>query len=118
MRATQWVADDGTIFNNENECREYEESILKAKMNMKSRFYNAHGEPLLPSKYSGFDIYQKAQYVYLAEGEVDIVNEFLEETNFTEPGIYVFGNSDFSDSFVNINDFIQVVEKARRITGK
>lgn len=118
MKATQWRADDGTVFFNEKECMEYEERVLKAKENMKSRFYNADGEPLLPSKLCGFDIYQQAQYVYLAEGEVELVNEFLEETSFTEPGIYVFGNSDFSDSFVNINDFLQVVEKARQIVGQ
>lgn len=118
MRATQWRADDGTVFFNEKECMEYEERTLKAKEDMKSRFYNEHGKPLLPSKLSGFDIYQQAQYVYLAEGEVDIVNELLEETNFTEPGVYVFGNSDFSDCFVNINDFLQAVEKAKQIVGQ
>ena len=118
MRATQWRADDGTVFFNEKECMEYEERVLKAKEDMKSRFYNADGELLLPSKLSGFDIYQQVQYVYLAEGEVDIVNELLEETNFTEPGVYVFGNSDFSDCFVNINDFLQVVEKAKQIVGQ
>ncbi len=118
MRATQWRADDGTVFFNEKACMEYEERVLKAKTDMRSRFYNAQGELLLPSKLSGFDIYQQAQYVYLAEGEVDIVNELLEETNFTEPGVYVFGNSDFSDCFVNINDFLQVVEKAKQIVGQ
>ena len=118
MRATQWRADDGTVFFNEKECMEYEERVLKAKTDMKSRFYNAHGEPLLPSKLSGFDIYQQAQYVYLAEGEVDIVNELLEETSFTEPEVYVFGDSDFSDCFVNINDFLQVVEKTKQIVGQ
>ena len=118
MRATRWSADDGTVFFNEKECMEYEERVLKAKEDMKSRFYNARGELLLLSKLSGFDIYQQAQYVYLAEGEVDIVNELLEETNFTEPGVYVFGNSDFSDCFVNINDFLQVVEKAKQIVGQ
>lgn len=118
MRATQWRADDGTVFFNEKECMEYEERVLKEKENMKSRFYNAHGELLLPSKLSGFDIYQQALYVYLAEGEVELVNELLEETNFTEPGVYVFGNSDFSDCFVNINDFLQVVEKAKQIVGQ
>lgn len=118
MRATRWCADDGTVFYNEKECMEYEERVLKEKENMKSRFYNANGEPLLPSKLSGFDIYQQAQYVYLAEGEVEFVNELLEETSFTKPGVYVFGNSDFSDSFVNINDFLQVVEKAKQIVGQ
>ena len=118
MRATRWTADDGTVFYNEKECMEYEERVLKEKENMKSRFYNADGELLLPSKLSGFDIYQQAQYVYLAEGEVDIVNELLEETNFTKPGIYVFGNSDFSDCFVNINDFLQVIEKTKQIVGQ
>ena len=118
MRATRWQADDGTVFFNEKECMEYEERVLKEKENMKSRFYNADGELLLPSKLRGFDIYQQAQYVYLAEGEVELVNELLEETNFTEPGVYVFGNSDFSDCFVNINDFLQVVEKAKQIVGQ
>ena len=118
MRATRWCADDGTVFYNEKECMEYEERVLKEKENMKSRFYNADGELLLPSKLSGFDIYQHAQYIYLAEGEVDIVNELLEGTNFTEPGVYVFGDSDFSDCFVNINDFLQVVEKAKQIVGQ
>ena len=115
MRATRWQSDDGTVFFNEKECMEYEERVLKEKENMKSRFYDAHGELLLPSKLSGFDIYQQAQYIYIAEGEVDIVNELLEETNFTKPGVYVYGNSDFSDCFVNINDFIQVVEKTKQI---
>ena len=100
MRATQWRADDGTVFFNEKECMEYEERVLKEKKNMKSRFYNAHGELLLPSKLSGFDIYQQ------------------EETNFTKPGVYVFGDSDFSDCFVNINDFLQAVEKAKQIVGQ
>ena len=118
MRATQWRADDGTVFFNEKECMEYEERVLRAKTDMKSRFYNAQGELLLPSKLSGFDIYQQAQYIYLAEGEVDIINELLEETSFTEPGVYVFGNSDFSDCFVNINDFLRVVEKAKQIVGQ
>lgn len=118
MKPVAWEAEDGTVFWSEKECMEYEEKILKAKADMKSRFYNAHGEPLLPSKLSGFDIYQQAQYVYLAEGEVELVNELLEETNFTEPGVYVFGNSDFSDCFVNINDFLQVVEKAKQIVGQ
>ena len=118
MRATQWRADDGTVFFNEKECMEYEERVLKAKEGMKSRFYNADGELLLLSKLSGFDIYQQAQYVYLAEGEVERVNELLEETDFTEPGVYVFGNSNFSDCFVNINDFLQVVEKAKQIVGQ
>lgn len=118
MKATRWEADDGTVFYSEKGCMEYEERVLKEKENMKSRFYNADGELLLPSKLSGFDIYQQAQYVYLAEGEVKLVNELLEETSFTESGIYVFGNSDFSDSFVNINDFIQVVEKAKQIVGQ
>lgn len=118
MRATQWRADDGTVFFNEKECMEYEEKILKAKTDMKSRFYNADGEPLLPSKLSGFDIYQQAQYIYLAEGEDELVNELLGETNFTKPGVYVFGDPYFSDCFVNINDFIQVVEKAKQIVGQ
>ena len=118
MRATQWRADDGTVFFNEKECMEYEERILKVKEDIKSRFYDVNGKPLFPSKLSGCDIYQQAQYVYLAEGEVDIVNELLEDTNFTEPGVYVFGNSDFSDGFVNINDFLQVVEKAKQIVGQ
>lgn len=118
MRATQWVADDGTVFNNEDECREYEESILKAKMSMKSRFYDANGEPLLPSKHTGIEIYQKAQYIYLAEDEAALVNDLLEETDFTKPGIYVFSDSDFSNCFVNINDFLRVVEKAKQIVGQ
>lgn len=118
MRATQWRADDGTVFFNEKECMEYEEKILKAKKDMKSRFYDVNGKPLLPSKLSGFDIYRQAQYIYLAEGEVDIVNELLVGMNFTEPGVYVFGNSDFSNSFVNINDFLQVVEKTKQIVGQ
>ena len=118
MRATRWVADDGAVFNDENECREYEENILKTKMNMKSRFYDANGEPLLPSKHTGIEIYQKAQYIYLAEDEAALVNDILEETDFTEPGIYIFGNSDFSDCFVNINDFLQVVGKAKQIVGQ
>ena len=118
MRATRWSADDGTVFFNEKECMEYEKRGFRAKEAMKSRFYNASGELLLPSKLSGFDIYQQAQYVYIAEGEVDIVNELLEETNFTEPGVYVFGDSDFSGCFVNINDFLQIVEKAKQIVGQ
>ena len=118
MRATRWSADDGTVFFNEKECMEYEERVLKEKENMKSRFYNAGGELLLPSKLSGFDIYQQAQYVCLAEGEVDIVNKLLEETNFTKPGVYVYGDSDFSDCFVNINDFLQVIETTKQIVGQ
>ena len=49
---TQYIADDGTIFHNENECRQYEvDLVLK---DSKFQMFDANFAPLPTNKESGY----------------------------------------------------------------
>jgi hypothetical protein len=99
----QYVAYDGKVFNNENECRTYE------------------GQNFLMASFSGtrtFDFEDDASFIYIPDKKTlkffqEIYSESRDVKNITDIGFYIWDIDEFKyirlnlDTFDGLRNFLQ-----------
>ena len=78
-------ADDGTEFNNEDDCMEYEEKQQLHGIKLASHFWDRNGHPLLIEDLTG-----AVKYAYYAEFATDEEAVFIDSYAYKKVGCCIF----------------------------
>lgn len=84
-------ADDGTEFNNEDDCTEYEERQRLRKIKLTSRFWDRSGHPLLIEDLAG-----TVEHAYYAELATDEEAVFIDSYAYEKVGCCIFEDTSYA----------------------
>lgn len=112
-----WVANDGTSFEDEDECLNYEFEVLYKKSNKKLIFFTGDLDIIKEGNF--FNKLEAADYIFIGnETALELIKKIGEADGLSVPSEIGFWHYDFYGKLTLVNEELPHLEKAVTIMKK